>query len=83
MILKQMFASYVGVSFMISMIPLSMDTPIVESLIFLFFQNELGGSNFICGVSIFVTVIFEVPIFYFSSRPLAKYGKQKVQVLLT
>lgn len=79
MILKRMFSSYLGIGFMISIITLSIGTSVVENLIFLFFQDELGGSNSICGVSILVTVIFEVPIFHFSSRLLNRYGKDTLQ----
>ena len=79
MILKGMFSSYVGIGFMISIITLCIGTSVVENLIFLFFQDELGGSNSICGVSILVTVIFEVPIFQFSARLLARYGRDMLQ----
>lgn len=78
-ILGSMFQGYQRKGFMISTISLCMGTSVVENLVFLFFQNELGGSNTICGVSILVTVIFEVPIFQFSAKLLSKYGQETLQ----
>jgi MFS family permease len=79
MILRSMFHGYPRKGFMISTMTLCMGTSVVENLVFLFFQNELGGSNTICGVSILVTVIFEVPIFQFSAKLLSKYGQEMLQ----
>ncbi len=78
-ILRSLFQGYPRKGFMISTVALCMGTSVVENLVFLFFQNELGGSNTICGISILVTVIFEVPIFQFSAKLLSKYGQETLQ----
>lgn len=36
---------------------------IVENLLFIYLRNELSASNFICGISVVITVIFEIPLF--------------------
>jgi MFS family permease len=46
---------------------------IVENLIFLLFR-DLGGSYFLCGVSVVVTVVFEIPLFYCSKDLLERLG---------
>ena len=78
MILKSMFHSYTGIGFIISTITLSMGTSIVENLIFLFF-DKLGASNTTCGTSVAVTVLFEVPIFQYSTILLQTYGAENLQ----
>lgn len=79
LILRSLFHGKHKIGFMISTITLSMGTSVVENLVFLFFQDELGGSNTICGLSILVTVIFEIPIFHYSAKLLSKYGKESLQ----
>ena len=41
---------------------------------FLFFRDDLKASNFLCGVSVVITVLFELPLFALSERVLAKCG---------
>jgi MFS family permease len=78
MILKSMFQNYAGIGFIISFITLNMGVSVVENLIFLFFE-KLGGSNSVCGASVVVTVIFEIPIFQYSSKLLDMYGAEALQ----
>lgn len=52
---------------------------IVENLVFLLFR-ELDASYFLCGVSVVVTVVFEIPLFHRSKWLLEKLG---VPTLLT
>jgi hypothetical protein len=42
---------------------------VVENLIFLYFEF-LGGSNTLCGLTVAVTVLFELPIFHYASEVL-------------
>jgi len=49
-------------------------------LIFLFFET-LGGSNFICGLTVVVTVVFEIPIFHFAPKLLDFFGTENLQVI--
>ena len=41
---------------------------------FLFFRDDLKASNFLCGVSVVITVLFELPLFALSERVLSKCG---------
>lgn len=60
---------------------LSMGTSIVESLVFLFFRDKLGSSNTVCGLSVVVTVIFEIPIFQYSEWMLSVFGRNGLVVI--
>ena len=40
----------------------------VTNLLFLYMKDELGSSNILCGASVIVTVVFEIPIFKIASR---------------
>ena len=51
-----------------------MGTSVVENLVFLLFTNTLGSSNFICGVSVVVTVVFEIPLFFYANSMLQYLG---------
>lgn len=53
---------------------LSVGMSLVENLLFLYLTNGLDSSNFICGVSVLITVIFQFPIFARSPYLLNKYG---------
>ena len=67
-----------GAGFVASMITLSMGMSIVESLIFLFFE-ELGGTYTVMGLTVVVTVVFEIPVFHFAPALLDKYGPGRLQ----
>ena len=67
-----------GMGFIASMLTLAMGMSIVESLIFLFFE-ELGGSFTLMGLSVVVTVIFEIPVFHCASSLLEKFGSGRLQ----
>jgi hypothetical protein len=41
---------------------------LVESLVFLFFVEDIGASNFLCGFSVVVTVLWEIPLFWLGDR---------------
>jgi MFS family permease len=80
-ILLLFFTSAQGIFFILLFLVLRMGTSIVESLIFLFFTNGLGSSNLICGISVVVTVIFEIPIFHFSSCFLSTLKRDGLMIL--
>lgn len=67
-----------GMGFIASMLTLAMGMSIVESLIFLFFE-ELGGSFTVMGLSVVVTVIFEIPVFHFAPSLLENFGPGRLQ----
>lgn len=64
---------YFGSVFILSIIILSFGRIIVESLIFLYFE-ELGSSYFIMGCTVVLTVLFEIPVFSISSALLQYFG---------
>ena len=67
-----------GTGFVTSMVTLSMGMSIVESLIFLFFE-ELGGTYTVMGLTVVVTVVFQIPVFHFAPTLLDKYGPGRLQ----
>jgi PPP family 3-phenylpropionic acid transporter len=46
----------------------------VERLLFLFMVNDLNASTFLCGLSVGVTVLFELPIFWYAQHLLSILG---------
>ena len=62
-----------SISFFVLFFVLSSGTSVVEGLVFLFFVHDLGASAFLCGVSVLVTVVFEIPIFSYASALLRRY----------
>ena len=77
--LRSILGTSTALGFLFSAITLCMGTSIVESLIFLYFEQDLGGSNTVCGVTVVVTVLFEIPLFYYAPRLLQRYGPQTLQ----
>ncbi len=53
-------------------------TCLVEGLFFLFFTKELQASNMLCGLSVAITVSFEVPIFHHSAWLLKRFNNHQL-----
>jgi hypothetical protein len=79
-LLKTYMSSTVNLAFFFYAITLGYGMAIVENLVFLFFQ-ELDASYFLCGVSVVVTVVFEIPLFSRSKWLLENCGVSKLLVL--
>lgn len=47
---------------------------VVKNLQFLFFVNELAASNILCGITVIVTIIFEIPLFAVAPDLLRRFG---------
>jgi MFS family permease len=47
-----------------------MGMSLVENLVFLFFTQTLHASNLLCGISVLITVVFEIPLFQYSETIL-------------
>jgi hypothetical protein len=62
-----------GIAFCLSYFLLATGLSVVENLVFLFFEF-LGGSNTICGITVALTVLFEIPIFQIAPLLLRTYG---------
>jgi MFS family permease len=64
---------YYGCCFMIAFVMLSSGQVIVDSLIFLFFE-DLGSSYTVMGWTVVLTVLFEIPVFSVADQLLERYG---------
>lgn len=53
---------------------------LVEALLFLFFENDLHASNLLCGISVVVTVIFEIPLFARAPALLRRFGSAALAI---
>lgn len=58
-------APALNISYIIALFTLYIGMSVVENLIFLYFEF-LGGSNALCGLTVAVTVLFELPIFHYA-----------------
>mmetsp|Transcript_4642 Transcript_4642/g.7029 ORF Transcript_4642/g.7029 Transcript_4642/m.7029 type:complete len:464 (+) Transcript_4642:120-1511(+) len=77
-ILWSMTRTFSACGFIFSAWTLNMGTSVVENLIFLYFET-LGGTNTICGLTVVVTVLFEIPIFHYAPQLLAYFGADTMQ----
>lgn len=66
MLVSNYFNSIPKVSFLICIIILNAGMSIVENLLFIFFTQTLHASSVLCGLTVVVTVIFEIPFFQYS-----------------
>ena len=62
-----------GVTFLIAFFTLSQGQAVVDSLVFIFFEF-LGSSYTTMGLTVQLTVLFEIPIFQIAPRLLERYG---------
>ena len=53
----------------------------VERLLFLYMVNDLNSSTFLCGLSVGVNVVFELPIFWYASSILNYLGSDGMFLL--
>ena len=58
-------------AFVLVSVVLTIGTSIIEDLVFLYFSETLGASMLLCGVSVVVTVVFEIPIFTYAESLLS------------
>ena len=66
-----------NITFIFSLFALFIGMSVVESLIFLYFEF-LGGTNAMFGVTVVVTVMFELPLFHYAPNVLKSLGTQKM-----
>jgi hypothetical protein len=77
-ICKAFFASPRKGGFVLCAVALTAGTSIVENLLFLFFDETLGATGTICGLSVVVTVVFEIPIFARAGALLTRFGASRL-----
>lgn len=66
-------APVLNASFLVALFTLFIGMAVVESLIFLYFEY-LGGSSLMEGITVVVTVLFELPLFHFAPDVLRLLG---------
>ena len=69
------------ISFYFFVFCLSIGTSLIERLIFLYFSEDLGASNFLCGLSVLITVAFEIPLFYYSKYIMNRVSLHNMNVI--
>ncbi len=47
---------------------------VVERLLFIYIREDLNGNTVLCGLTVLITVIFELPIFWYAQLLLKKLG---------
>lgn len=62
------------VVFLIELFVMGSAVALVERLLFVYIKNDLDGSTTLCGLSVLVTVLFELPVFHYSSKILDTLG---------
>jgi MFS family permease len=60
--------------FLIELFVMGAAVALVERLLFVYVKNDLEGSTTLCGLSVLVTVLFELPVFHYSAQILDKLG---------
>jgi hypothetical protein len=60
-----------NLSYVVAMFTLYIGMSVVENLIFLYFEF-LGGSSSMCGLTVAVTVLFELPLFHYAPDVLRR-----------
>ena len=74
-LLRTYATSAVTVSFFLFAVLLGIGMALVENLIFLYFE-DLHASYTVCGLSVVVTVIFEIPFFAVAPKMLQTLGRE-------
>lgn len=63
-----------SISFFALIAILSIGTSVVLRFQFLYFYDELGSTNFMCGLAVLLTVLFEIPMFAHAPYLLQRFG---------
>jgi hypothetical protein len=67
--------------FLLEVIVMGAGMATVERLLFLYMVNDLQSSTLLCGLSVGVNVIFELPIFWYATWMVGKLGLDGMQLL--
>ena len=60
--------------FLLEVIAMGAGMATVERLLFLYMVNDLEASTLLCGLSVGVNVLFELPIFWYASKLMKTFG---------
>jgi len=72
--LKRVFCEPYNLSVFLTIVVINIGTTLVENLVFLFFALDLGASNLLLGISVVITVSFELPLFAVAPKLLRTFG---------
>eukprot|EP00980_Cylindrotheca_fusiformis_P012554 scaffold3084_cov144-Cylindrotheca_fusiformis.AAC.2 len=72
-LIRLLLATWLGCSFIVAVVSISSGQAIVESLVFLYFEY-LGSTYTMMGLTVVLTVAFEIPIFHAAPTLLKRYG---------
>lgn len=64
--------------FFCTMAVASAGVALVENLSFLFFKDDIGASNIVLGISVCVTVSFEIPLFAVANQLVTRFSPPKL-----
>ena len=67
--------------FLIEVVVMGAGMATVENLLFLYLVNDLDASTLLCGLSVGVNVLFELPIFWYASKFMAVLGHDGMFIL--
>lgn len=61
--------------FLLEALCVGMGVGVVERLLFVYLKGSLGASTLLCGLSVFATVLIEMPLFYYSGYFMKRFGR--------
>lgn len=67
--------------FLLEVVVMGAGMATVERLLFLYMVNDLEASTLLCGLSVGVNVLFELPIFWYASKFMAVLGHDGMFIL--
>jgi hypothetical protein len=79
-LLGKVIGTAYGAAFCLALLTLASGQAVVDGLVFLFFEG-LGSSYTIMGVTVVLTVLFEIPIFHVAPDLLHRYGSGPMLLL--
>ena len=79
--LCRVFRSRALVAFVLEILVFGMAIGVVERLLFLYVVNDLGGDTTLCGLIVFVSSMFNIPVFVKSGALLKKLGHERLMIL--
>jgi len=69
------------ISFLTEMFIMGMAVGVVEKLLFVFLMEDLGASIVLCGASVLMTTLFELPLFYWMAWLNNNFGYDKLLMI--
>jgi len=80
-VLKEVICRPVVIVWLFQVIVIGAAMSLVDSFLFVYLQNDLSASTKLCGTTVGVTVIFEIPIFYYSKWLLSHVGHDMLFII--